>query len=331
MNGKNYTRLTLKERCQIEGYLKDFKSVSEIARLLDRNRSTISRELKRGLYLTSKFYIADHAHKHADIRNRIKRLDPRLLNNNVLRFYVFRSLLKGWTPEQIANRVVKLYPNNLEMRISYEAIYCFIYKQTNFKLKSKLIKLLVHSKPKRSKSPKRKQYMGTIIDRTPIDERPIEVENRDIVGHWESDLIIGKGQQSAIGTIVERSSRYTLIIPLKSRKSEHVVREFTKALMQLPKHLLKSITHDNGIEMSAHKQLTKRTNMPVYFAHPYSSWERGTNENTNGLIRRVFKKKTDFNKVSPEALKELQNRLNDRPRKVLDYRTPNEILNKSCA
>lgn len=331
MKDRNYSRLSLKERYLIEGYLKDFKGVSAIAKLLNRNRSTISRELKRGMYLHSNYYIAEHAHKHADIRKRIKRLDPRLLKNNKLRFYVFRGLLKGWIPEQISNSVVMLYPNNPDMRISYEAIYCFIYKQTNSNLKRKLIQLLVRSKPKRSNAPKRKQYMGTIIDRVSIDDRPNEIENRSTIGHWESDLIIGKGQQSAVGTIVERKSRYTIIIPLKSRKSEHVVSEFAKALMQLPRHLLKSITHDNGIEMAAHKLLTKRTKMPVYFAHPYSSWERGTNENTNGLIRRVFKKKTDFSKVTPEQLKELQQRLNDRPRKVLNYKTPNEILNKSCA
>lgn len=195
----------------------------------------------------------------------------------------------------------------------------------------KLINKLVFSKPKRSKMPQRKIYMGTIIDRISIDQRPKEVEDRQFIGHWESDLIIGKDQSSAVGTIVERKSRFTLIVPLKSRKSEHVVKEFSKALLKMPKHLLKSITHDNGIEMAAHKILTDLTKMPVYFTHPYSSWQRGTNENTNGLIRRVFKKKTDFNKVSAKQLHELQNKLNNRPRKVLRYKTPNEILKQSCA
>lgn len=331
MKGKKYSRLTLKERYLIEGYYNDNKTVSQIARLLNRSRSTISRELKRGMYLKSNFYIGEHAHKQADIKNRIKRLDSKLLQNSILRFYVFRSLLKGWSPEQIANRIKELYPHNTQMRISYEAIYCFIYQVSNYNLRTKLIKLLPYSKPKRVGLSRRKIYRGTIIDRISIDDRPIEVNNRETIGHWESDLIIGKGQTSAIGTIVERKSRYTLIIPLKSRKSQHVVSAFAKGLLELPRQVLKTITHDNGIEMAAHKLFTETTEMPVYFAHPYSSWERGTNENTNGLIRRVFKKKTDFNKVAPEQLKDLQDRLNDRPRKVLGYKTPNEILNQSCA
>ncbi len=331
MNERNYSRLSMKERCLIEGYLRDFKSISEIAKLLNRNRSTISRELKRGKYLETSHYIAEHAHQQADIKNRIKRIDPLLLQNSTLRFYVFRGLLEGWTPEQISKRAPKIYPDNPKMRISYEAIYSFIYKQTNYKLKKKLIQLLTFSKPKRSKMPRRRIYMGTIIDRVSIEQRPKEVETRKTIGHWESDLIIGKDQKSAIGTIVERKSRYTLIIPLKSRKTEHVVQEFSNALLRMPEKLRKTITHDNGIEMAAHKILTKRTNMQVYFANPYSSWERGTNENTNGLIRRVFKKKTDFNNVTSQQLKELQDRLNNRPRKVLNYNTPNEIIKKSCA
>lgn len=331
MKEKSYTRLSLKERHQIEGYLKDFKSVSAISKLLNRSRSTISRELKRGLYLKSSFYIADHAHQESSIRNKIKRLDSKLLENKALRIYVFKGLLKGWSPEQISNRLKVLYSDNHAMRISYESIYRFIYQQHNFKFRRKLIGLLVYSKPKRSRFPKRKIYMGTIIDRTPIDNRSKEVESRLSIGHWESDLVIGKGQSSAIGTIVERKSRYTIIVPLKSRKSEHVVQEFSKALLKLPKYLLRTITHDNGIEMSAHKTLSKLTNMAVYFAHPYSSWERGTNENTNGLIRRVFKKGTNFNNVTAASLKELQNKLNNRPRKVLKYKTPNEILKQSCA
>ena len=331
MKEKNYRRITLEERYKIEALLQFSKSVSEIANALNRPRSTISREIKRGVYVDGKRYFAEHANTTAKFKNKVKRVYPKLMQCIPLRLYMYRGLLKGWSPEQISMRIKIEYPNNENMRISYEAIYIYIYRYTKGKLRIKLINRLPYSKPKRTSKSKRHIYMGTIIDRISIDERPLHIEERKEIGHWESDLIIGKGQTSAIGTLVERVTRYTIIVPLESRKSKHVVKEFAKELMLLPDIVLKTITHDNGIEMAAHKLFSKSTNMNVYFAHPYSSWERGTNENTNGLIRRVFKKKTNFNKVSVEQLKELQDNLNDRPRKVLGYKTPNEMLKELCA
>lgn len=295
--------------------------------MLGRSRSTISREIKRGKYFNTNYYIGEHAHRNAKFFNNIKHLYPKIKECSTLRFYVYRGLLKGWSPEQIANRIKHDYPKNPEMRISYESIYSYIYRRVEAPLNRKPIKLLPYRKPKWSGLSHWKVYVGTILDRTSIDERPDEIEKRQEIGHWESDLIIGKGQTSAIGTIVERKSRYTIIVPLKSIKSEHVVMAFAKELLRLPTIYIKTITHNNGIEMASHKLLSKLTQMTVCFTHPYSSWERGTNENTNGLIRRVFKKKTDFNKVSVKQLKTLQDNLNEHPRKVIGYFTPNEIMN----
>jgi IS30 family transposase len=173
--------------------------------------------------------------------------------------------------------------------------------------------------------------MGSIIDRTTIDERPKHIDTREEEGHWEGDLVIGKGQTSAIGTLVERKTRYTIIVHLQSRKSKHVVEAFAKAIIGFPPNLRRSLTYDNGIEMAAHKDFKQRTQMDVFFAHPYSSWERGTNENTNGLIRRVLKKKTDFNTITPKQLKDLEYALNNRPRKVIGFYTPSELIAKLAA
>ncbi len=330
MNEKSYQRITLEERYKIEALLQVGKSKTEIAIALNRPKSTIGREIVRGKYLGSNKYYADHANTTAKFKNKVKRVYPKLMENVPLRVNVYRGLVKGWSPDQISNRLKIDYPDDEEMRISYESIYTYIYRYTQGKLRTKLIKLLTYSKPKRTGVSKRYIYMGVIRNRVSIDDRPAHIEERLEVGHWESDLVVGKEKTNAIGTMVERATRYTIIVPLKSRKSKHVVKAFERELKQVPDKALKTITHDNGVEMAEHKLFTKRTKMQVYFAHPYSSWERGTNENTNGLIRRVFNKKTNFNKVTVEQLKELQNSLNNRPRKVLGYKTPNEMLAELC-
>ncbi|MCB4800333.1 IS30 family transposase, partial [Neotamlana laminarinivorans] len=156
--------------------------------------------------------------------------------------------------------------------------------------------------------------------------RPKHIELRNEVGHWEGDLIIGKGQKSAIGTIVERKSRYTLIIKLKSRKADEVAKMFAKKLNQLNRKLRKSMTYDNGVEMAKHHIISQKTGIKIYFAHPYSSWERGTNENTNGIIRRDLPKGTDFNLIDEKKLLKIEQKLNNKPRKIIGYKTPKEIL-----
>ena len=168
----------------------------------------------------------------------------------------------------------------------------------------------------------------TIKDPIRIDERPEEVIGREIPGHWEGDLILGKNRESAIGTLVERSTRNTILVHLKARDAKTVRKAFEKEFKQLPKLMKKSLTYDNGTEMAQHKLFTKNTKVQVYFTHPYSPWERPTNENTNGLLRDYFPKGTDLSSVTKKRLKQVQNELNERPRKVLDYHTPNEVFDK---
>ena len=325
MEAKNYHRLTYKERVIIETLLSEKKSRSFIAARLGRSRSTITRELKKWIVKPSDIYKADLAHWSAEDEYLNKRNLDKISTHACLRRYVYRGLLNRWSPEQIAGRIKDEYPGNSIMSISYEAIYMFIYRHRQANFNKKLIALLLYSKSKR------RRYKGSknrirIKDAVSIDDRPPHIELRLEVGHWEGDLVVGPKQASAIGTLVERKTRYTHIVKLKDRKTETVTTAFKKPLNNMDLLFRKTMTYDNGMEMANHKWFTKKTGMNVYFAHPYSSWERGTNENTNGLIRRFFPKQTDFNLVSEIDLKNIEDKLNNRPRKILGFKTPLEMI-----
>ena len=324
---KSRKRLTLKERIVIETLLKENKSKTYIANQLDRNRSSIGREINNWIRKPSDKYDAHLAHWYAREINNNKRCQDKINTYPRLKIFVYRGLLKGTTPELIAGQIKIKYPNDPVMTISYEAIYQHIYRHRQSYLAKKLIKLLPYHHHKRRNKRKFNKNKTRIKDQVSIDNRPEHIEQRLEVGHWEGDLMIGVGQKSAIATLVERKTRYTIVMKIQNRKSKTVTKEFADSLNNLSKIFRKSMTYDNGIEMANHKWLANQTGINIYFAHPYSSWERGTNENTNGLIRRFFPKGTDFNKITLKQLKEAQNNLNDRPRKVLGYKTPNEKMN----
>ena len=324
---KSRKRLTLKERIVIETLLKENKSKTYIANQLDRNRSSIGREINNWIRKPSDKYDANLAHWYAREINNNKRCQDKINTYPRLKIFVYRGLLKGTTPELIAGQIKIKYPNDPVMTISYEAIYQHIYRHRQSYLAKKLIKLLPYHHHKRRNKRKFNKNTTRIKDQISIDNRPEHIEQRLEVGHWEGDLMIGVGQKSAIATLVERKTRYTIVMKIQNRKSKTVTKEFANSLNSLSKIFRKSMTYDNGIEMANHKWLANQTGINIYFAHPYSSWERGTNENTNGLIRRFFPKGTDFNKITLKQLKDAQNNLNDRPRKVLGFKTPNEKMN----
>lgn len=322
MKVKKYKRLTLKERVIIETLLQEKKSKSYIAKKLKRSRSTISREVNKlgGNYDANlAYWCAKDDYLNKRNRNKID-------TYNKLKIAVYRGLLNAWSPEQISGRLKIDYPNDPIMTISYEAIYMHIYAHPQARLNRKLIALLPYKKTQRKRANSKSKRGVKIKNQTSIDDRPKHIEDRKEIGHWEGDLIIGKGQQSAIGTLVERKSRFTLIAKLKNRKSATVRKGFVKEFNQISAFLKKTLTYDNGTEMAQHLQFSKQTGMPVYFAYPYCSYQRGTNENTNGLIRRYFPKKTNFNNITEKELKIVQNALNNRPRKILGYRTPKEVM-----
>ena len=325
MEKKNYKRLSLEERIIIETLLKEEKTKSYIAIQLNRSRSTITREINNWVRRPGDRYDAHLAHWYAQDDIQSRRLQCKLDQFPRLKMAVFRGLLSDYSPEIIAGRLRIAYPNDPSMQISYESIYRFIYAHPQGRINMKLIKLLTRHKSRRRK-PRPHKRRVRIVDRISIDQRPKHIEDRQETGHWEGDLMIGRKQSSCIGTLVERKCRYTLLVSLPNKRSNVVTSAFAGKLKHLPDAFKKSLTYDNGIEMAKHKTFKKRTGMTVYFAHPYSSWERGTNENTNGLVRRFYPKKTDFNLISQKQLDVLQEKLNNRPRKVLGFYTPKEMF-----
>lgn len=327
MELKKHRRLTLKERIQLETLLNENRSKAYIAKVLKRSRSTITRELNKWIANPSEKYDAHLAHWCAKEEYLNKRNLDKISTHKALKHYVYKGLLKEWTPEQISGSIKLKYPNCPIMSISHEAIYRHIYTRPQASLNKKLIKLLVRKKTRRRPHKKKRGTGSKIVNQVSIDKRPKHINLRLEIGHWEGDLMIGKNHKSAIGTLVERKSRYTIIVKLDSKKADEVAKKFSIKLNLLEPIFKKSMTYDNGIEMAKHELITQKTGMKIYFAHPYSSWERGTNENTNGLIRRYLPKGTDFNKIDEKTLLEIQEKLNNRPRKIIGYKTPKEIMN----
>lgn len=324
----NYKRLSLVEREEISRMLAQKCSFQDIARSLGRNVSTISREVGAGS--CNKYtYRASKAQNRAARNSRKRKAGKHKLDDHLkLKRYVYKKLRLKWSPVQIAKTMKKAYPDDMTMRISPEAIYTYLYVLPKGSLKKELLFCLRQNRKRRHKQRKGVQAERKIEDMLSIEERPQEVADRIIPGHWEGDLIIGKNNRSALGTLVERTTRTTILIPLKSRTAEYVAKAFAKEAKKLPQQMKLSMTYDQGREMASHKLFTNITGIKVYFAHPRSPWERGTNENTNGLIRQFFPKGTDFNKVARREIKKAQHLLNGRPRKTLNWSTPYEVFNQ---
>jgi len=324
----NYKRLNDLEREEISRMLSQKCSFRSIAKVLNRNVSTISREIKAG-GCNKYTYRAVKAQGRARRNSSKRKVGKYKLNDNPkLWIYIYRKLKKKWSPKQIAEELKMDYPLDMTMRISPEAIYTYVYVLPRGSLKKELTSCLRQSHKRRHKQSRGTQNTRKIEDMLSIEERPKEVEDRIIPGHWEGDLIIGKNNRSALGTLVERTSRTTILIPVKSREAEVVAKAFAKDVKKLPQQMKLSMTYDQGREMARHKLFTNITGVKVYFAHPRSPWERGTNENTNGLIRQFFPKGTDFNKVSRYEVKKVQDLLNGRPRQSLGFRKPYEVFNQ---
>lgn len=229
-----------------------------------------------------------------------------------------------WSPEEISKRLKLEYIHNLDMRISHESIYQYLYCLPKGELKKELMRGLRRERKRRLSRAALHSRRQRIADMVSISERPIETADRTVPGHWEGDLIIGKNHHSAMGTLVERTTRLTLLVPLKEKDAMSVRKAFAQAFQRIPKKMAKTLTYDRGSEMAQHKLFFEETKIQVYFADPYSPWQRGTNENTNGLIRQYFPKGTDFRKVSLSSIREAERRLNSRPRKTLKFYTPAE-------
>ena len=335
MQQTTYKRLSDSEREEISIGLASGETQAIIAVRLGRGAGTISREVARnsGISGYRAFSAGRKAQASASSRRHGKR---RLAQEEPLRAYILSGLRKRWSPREIVRRMEMAYPQDTSMRISHEAIYQYVYVLPRGSLKKELLSCLRQERKYRRKKGGRKgkdtETRGKIADMLSIEERPKEVEDRIVPGHWEGDLIMGKYKRTALGTLVERTTRYTLLVPLGKNKDALSVRKaYAKAMRSVPKELTKTLTYDQGKEMSQHKKFTIDTGIQVYFAHPGSPWERGTNENTNGLIRQYFPKGTEFDKVPTREIKRVQRQLNDRPRAALGFYKPDEKFNELVA
>ena len=327
-----YTRLSAAEREEISRQLAASAGIRAMARSLGRAPSTISRELRRTghrrLRDRRRHYRALPAHRLAARVGRRRRRPRTLVVHQRLQAYVVAGLAQRWSPEQIATRLEAEYPDDATMRISHEAIYTYLYVLPRGQLRRELLAALRHRHKRRRahRASRAHERRGQLPDMISIEERPAEVAERTIPGHWEGDLLMGRRSASALGTLVERTTRTTILVPLKAKDATSVRRAFAREMRTLPQQMRRSLTYDRGKEMAEHRLFTAQTQMRVYFAHPHCPWERGTNENTNGLLRQFFPKGTRFTTISRRQIKHIQALVNDRPRKVLAWHSPAKVF-----
>jgi len=300
------------------------KSYREIGKVMGRHHTTISRELQNNAPPVHKgYYLAHKAHERAATRRIETHRRPRL-KNEPTRKYVVKMIKKGWSPEQISGRIAEAHPR---LMIGYEAIYQYIYEE-----QPQLISYLALSHRKRfPRGHSRKHCRSHIPRRIPLEQRPKEVEARKVIGHWEGDAVVSKQSLAALQVTTERKSRFVRITKMSRKTSSKAMKAIIRQLKKYPSPLRSTLTLDNGPENTEHERITAAVGARTFFCAPFHSWEKGTVENTIGLIRRFFPKKTDFKHVSYYAVKRAEQLLNNRPRKCLNYATPQEVLSGAIA
>ncbi len=320
----SYHHLSLDERNQIQQMLNQLHTIRAIGKCLNRSPSSISREIKRGLVRTqTRTYCAEPTHtasrKHRHTGHGKLSLDHPTWPT--IRDY----LDQGWSPQQITGRLKQMYPNQPDLNISHQTIYGFIHVLAYGELKKELLSYLrKKGKPCKSATDQR----GQIAHMRLIHDRPESVARRSIGGHWEGDLIKGAGNKSSVGTLVERKSRFVQLIKLDGATAADALEGFSRAFERIPTVIRESMTYDRGKEMACHVELAERLKLDIYFCDPHSPWQRGSNENANGLIREYLPKGIDLSEFSQEYLDKIARALNGRPRKVLGFRTPEEVFSQ---
>jgi transposase, IS30 family len=321
--------LSVAEREEIAVGLAAGRSRRQIAARLGRAVSTVSREVRRNGTLRG--YRAVAAQAQAEFRARRPKT-AKLAGNDRLRGWVQARLGERWSPEQISVMLKREFAGEAEMWVSHETIYQSIYVQGRGALRRELAACLRTGRALRKPRRRAGARRGKIPDMVLISERPAEAADRAVPGHWEGDLIMGRGNRSAIGTLVERSTRFVLLLHLPAgHDAAAVAQAMTEAMSSLPAALRRSLTWDQGSEMAAHAQVSLATGLEVYFCDPHSPWQRGSNENTNGLLRQYFPKSTDLSVHGKEHLEAVAAQLNSRPRKTLGWKTPAQALDEVLA
>jgi IS30 family transposase len=327
---RSFRHLNLSERVFIEVQLSLGMKPSGIAADLKRARSTISREIRRNGWrarLRKGSVAGGYRCVAADRRARVLAVKARrrrkLVPGNRLWITMLKHLRRGLSPVQIASTLARM---DKPVRLSHEAIYTALYAMPRGQLRASLLDLLRRRHKARRPARGKSKRSHSIPEMTLIDQRPLEVAERLIPGHWEGDLIIGKENLSQVGTLVERTTLFVALVKLRTGKADTVAKAYTRALKRFESQMRRSITWDQGSEMSKHKTLTKNTGVKVYFAHPHSPWERGICENINGLLRQYLPKSTDLSLFSQKQLDDIAFKLNTRPRKTLGWKAPAELF-----
>ena len=319
----HYHQLQPEDRVTIASLKHQNYSVRAIARQLRRSPTTISRELQRN---GNPFGYGSAQAQCRSLQRRLLGRPAINLHPDAILWYLVVHLLRlRWSPEQIALTLERLHPPGHEYRVSHETIYNCIYAMPVGELRKELIATLRHAHNKRLPRSKGKDRRGQIPDMLSIHVRPPEIEERQFPGHWEGDLIKGEGNASAVGTLVERTSRLVMLVKLpefKPASAANVLQGFTDKLLSVAQPMRLSMTYDQGREMAMHKRLSERTGIAVYFCDAYSPWQRGSNENMNGLVRQYLPKGTDLSVHSQERLDAIADEINCRPRKGLGLRSP---------
>ena len=315
--------LRFEEREEISRGIAARRSIRQIAREIGRSPSTVSREIRRNW--GSQGYRAKRADRLAWERG-LRPKPCRLALHRELRWRLAQKLALQWSPQQISGWLKQQFPTDLDMQISYEAIYRSLFVQTRGVLKKELtVHLRTRRHMRHAKGGNTGHSQGQIPDMVSIRERPAEAEDRAVPGHWEGDLVTG-ANDTHIATLVERSTRFVMLVKLHRKDSATVVAALAKHVRKLPEELKRSLTWDQGKEMTGHKNFTIATDVQVYFCDPRSPWQRGSNENTNGLLSQYFPRGTDFSRISQAYLNAIALRLNQRPRKTLGFETPADRL-----
>jgi IS30 family transposase len=320
-------RLSLDDRVQIALGLADGLTLTAIAGGIGKAVSTVSREVNKNG--GRRGYRPVAAHRVAEAAARRPKA-TKLAARTELCGRVVADLERLWSPQQIARRLRDEHPEQPEMWVSHETIYKSLYVQGRGELRRELARCLRTGRAQR-RNAGRLETRGRIADMVLISERPADVEDRAVPGHWEGDLIIGKDGKSAIATLVERSTRYVMLAKVADQRAETVRAAITPLILRLPEHLRRSLTWDQGKEMAQHLAFSLETGVEVYFCDPHSPWQRGSNENTNGLLRQYFPKGTSLSRHSQEHLDFVAAQLNDRPRKTLNWKKPAEKLTELLA
>lgn len=317
--------LTFEDRETISRELRGKSSARLIGRLLGRHHSVVSREINRNGGETA--YRAVDAQRRCD-EERLRPKPRKLEASRRLHDAVNDGLGEEWSPKQISKRLRKDYPDDEDMRVSHETIYECLYLQARGELRTELKIALRQGRTRRVNRSRTTLTRGKIVDMVNISERPKEADDRAVPGFWEGDLIIGKGGKSQIATLVDRTTRLVLLVKIPyDRHADRVAYLLARKMEGLPEFMRNSVTWDQGKELARHADFTVRSGMPVYFCDPHSPWQRGSNENMNGLLRQYFPKGTDLSLHSQAELDSVAARLNGRPRKTLDWRKPIEVFN----